>query len=118
MYKSKFFTDDEFQRVACSVTDINEDSLRRLDRAREIAGVPFVLTSAYRSPASEVAKGRSGNGAHTRGRAFDISCKDSSVRWCIVLGALSAGFHRIGIGKTFIHVDDDDSLTPCVIWLY
>lgn len=118
MYKSKFFKDDEFQRVACSRSAVNDDSLRRLDRAREIAGVPFVLTSAFRSSESELAKGRSGSGAHTLGRAFDIRCTDSLNRYKIVYGAIAAGFTRIGIGKTFVHMDDAVTLPNPRIWLY
>lgn len=114
----KYFKNDEFERVACSVTDCNPDSLQRLDRAREIAGVPFILTSAYRSPESEKLKGRSGKGAHTLGRAFDVRCTDSASRYSIVFGALAAGFTRIGIGKTFIHMDDAISLPSPRIWLY
>lgn len=117
MYKPKYFTDDEFERVACSVTQCNECSLARLDRAREIAGVPFVLTSAYRSPESDRLKGRSGRGAHTLGRAFDIACRDSLTRYKIVFGAIAAGFTRIGIGSTFVHMDDSDISGPS-IWLY
>lgn len=116
-YISKFFKDDEFQRVACTRSQINDDSLRRLDRAREIAGIPFVLTSAYRSPEHDISCGRSGSGAHTLGQAFDIACCSSVVRWKIVHAALAAGFPRIGIGKTFIHLDDSKISGP-VIWLY
>lgn len=117
MYNPRYFKDDEFKRVACSVTDCNPDSLRRLDRAREIAGVPFVLTSAYRSKASEIEKGRSGNSAHTLGRAFDVRCCSSVDRYKIVYGAIAAGFPRIGIASTFIHMDDSNLTPPC-IWLY
>lgn len=121
MYNSKFFKDDEFERVGCTRSQINDSSLERLDRAREIAGIPFVITSAYRSPESEVEKGRSGHSAHTVGCAFDIKCLTNEARWHIVFGALAAGFKRIGIGSTFVHMDDLNDLTghPAPrIWLY
>lgn len=114
----KFFTNDEFERVASPLTKLRETSLQRLDRARELAGVPFIVNSAYRSPEEEVAKGRSGIGAHTRGCAFDIACTNSSSRWRIVFGALAAGFTRIGIGPTFVHMDDCEELPGPCIWLY
>lgn len=117
MYNSKFFTDDEFTRVGCSRSQICDESLERLDRAREIAGVPFVVNSAYRSPEFEVSKGRSGSSAHCLGRAFDIRCRNSSERYSIVFGAVAAGFSRIGIGSTFVHMDDSSKSGPC-IWLY
>lgn len=120
MYKSKYFKDEEFEACSpsCCREDINDDSLRRLDSAREIAGVPFVLSSAYRSVSHELAKDRSGKGAHTKGRAFDILCRGNAQRWSIVFGALAAGFPRIGISSTFVHLDDDTSLPYPRIWLY
>lgn len=120
MYKSKYFKDAEFEACSphCLREQINDESLQRLDRAREIASTAFVLSSAYRSPDFERKKGRSGKGAHTEGRAFDIRCSDSSKRWCIVFGALAAGFKRIGIAKNFIHLDDSPNLPYPVIWLY
>lgn len=117
MFTAKFFSDSEFLKIGCTRSQVNDDSLRRLDRAREIAGIPFVLTSAYRSPADELAKGRTGKGAHTLGKAFDIRCWNSADRWKIVHAAIAAGFPRIGIGNSFIHVDDSDLSGP-VIWLY
>ena len=118
MYNSKFFKDDEFERVACSRSRIKDDSLRRLDRAREISGIPFILTSAYRSPEYEKAHGRSGTGAHTLGCAFDIRCNDNHERYLIVFGAIAAGFTRIGIGSTFVHLDDSETHPHPRIWLY
>lgn len=117
MYISKFFKDSEFLAVGCYRHQICDDSLCRLDKARKIAGIPFVLSSAFRDSASEIAKGRSGKGAHTLGRAFDIRCRNSSERWKIVFGALAAGFPRIGIASNFVHLDDSELSGPC-IWLY
>lgn len=114
----KYFAPQEFIKVGCTIDDINPDSLARLDRARDIAGVPFVINSAYRSPEHEKNKGRSGTGAHTLGRAFDIACMDSACRWKIVFGALSAGFTRIGIASTFVHLDDSPAHPNPRIWLY
>ena len=116
----KFFTDEEFERCSpsCKKEQCNADSLRRLDRAREVAGIPFVLSSAYRSREHEVSKGRSGTGAHTEGRAFDIRCSTSRDRWLIVHAAMVSGFTRIGIANTFVHLDDSPNLTQSVIWLY
>lgn len=116
----KYFNDDDFKRAtpSCAISQMCPDFLARLDRARELAGVPFHVNSAYRSPDYEISKGRSGAGAHTFGRAVDIRCTDSASRWRIVFGALSAGFTRIGIGKRFVHLDDSISLPHPCIWLY
>lgn len=120
MYKSIYFNEQEFEACtpSCKYEQINEGSLARLDLCRGLAKTPFVLSSAYRSREYEISKGRSGNGAHVDGRAFDIRCRDSVCRFRIVAAALEVGFTRIGIGKTFIHLDDSPNLTQNVIWLY
>lgn len=120
MYKSIYFNEQEFEACtpSCKYEQINEGSLSRLDLCRGLAKTPFVLSSAYRSREYEISKGRSGNGAHVEGRAFDIRCRDSVCRFRIVAAALEVGFTRIGIGKTFIHLDDSPNLIQNVIWLY
>lgn len=115
----KHFTYDELLRVArvhdCeevpSPSCLNESSILRLDRARQIAGIPFVVNSSYRSPAYEVSKGRSGSSAHCLGRAFDIKCLSSRERYLIITGAIAAGFSRIGIYSKFVHLDDSPTMT-------
>lgn len=116
----RYFQESEFQKCApsCSSSDCREESLKRLDEARCLAGVPFRLTSAYRSPSWEKNKHRSGSGAHTKGCAFDIACSDSVSRYRIVDGAMRAGFTRIGISSSFIHLDDYEKFVKPVIWLY
>lgn len=118
-YIPKYFTEHEFQKVHCCVDDLDPESLKKLDACRRKAGIPFILTSAYRSRQSEIEKGRSGNSAHTRGRAFDISCTSDRNRALIISAALAVGFTRIGIAKNFIHLDDDIYCLPSPrIWVY
>ena len=73
MITSKYFKEEEFNRCSpeCSLQDMKQTTLSKLDTAREIAGIPFVLTSAYRSPEWDKNKGRSGTGAHTLGQAVE-----------------------------------------------
>jgi hypothetical protein len=120
MYKSKYFSEEEFLHCSpsCRMEDMDADFLKKLDAVREEAGIPMILTSAYRSREHELKKGRSGNGAHTHRVGVDIRCLTSSNRYKIVNAALACGIHRIGIGKTFIHLDDDPSLPKDVIWDY
>lgn len=120
MYVSRFFSEKEFLRCvpSCKREDICEESLRRLDECRASAGIPFILNSAYRSRQYELEKGRTGNSAHSLGRAFDVRCSDNVSRWRIVSAAIAVGFTRIGIGDRFIHLDDAISLPSHRIWLY
>ena len=120
MITARHFVESEFRRCtpACSLQDMRQSTMDRLDAARDFAGIPFVLTSAYRSSAWDKEKGRTGAGAHTRGRAVDIKCTSNANRMKVVTALLAAGFPRIGIADTFVHADDDESLTREIIWLY
>ena len=117
---SKYFSPAEFLRCtpSCSIKQMDPSFLDLLDRVREKAGIPLVLNCAYRSVEWDQSKGRSGNSAHTRGKAVDIRCNTSSNRYKIISAALACGIRRIGVGKNYIHLDNDSSLSQDVIWHY
>ena len=120
MRKSKYFSEREFELCtpACSMKDMQQSTLSKFDTAREIAGIPFVINSAYRSVEWEKMKGRSGTGAHTLGRAMDIRCHSDRNRFKVIDALIQAGFTRIGIAKTYIHADDSENHTGEVAWMY
>lgn len=120
MITAKYFSEKEFKACvpSCSLQDMQQHTMARLDNAREIAGIPFVLNSAYRSVKWEKAHNRTGTGAHSHGCGVDIRCNTSRNRLKIVMACLQAGFTRIGIGKTYIHVDDDPEKDQNVMWHY
>lgn len=113
----KYFKEEEFTRCSppCKLSDMDKDFMHRLDIARDFAGVPFVINSAYRSSEWDKNKGRSGKGMHTLGRAVDIRCGDTKLRAKILSALVIAGFHGIGIATSFIHVDNRKIPN---IWLY
>lgn len=115
----RFFSDSDFRRClpSCSIDDMDEGFLKRLDTARSYSQYPFLITSAFRSVAYEREKKRDGKSSHTKGVAVDINCRDSVRRLVIIQSLLRAGFRRIGISSTFIHVDYDLDKPQC-IWLY
>lgn len=76
------------------------------------------ISSAFRSPDHEHSRGRDGSSSHCKGLAVDILCKDNLERFCLVDNALRLGFPRIGIAKTFIHLDMDCDKPHPRIWLY
>ena len=114
MYKYFDFRDFDNCTPKCNINQMNEDFMIKLDCAREIAGIPFVLNSAYRTVEWEKAKGRSGTSSHTIGCAADIKCNNSSDRLKIVSALIEIGFKRIGIYNSFIHVDNDPYKTDCI----
>lgn len=89
----------------------------RLDEARHIANVPFIINSAYRTKEYELSKGRSSTSSHCKGCAVDLRCTNSTARLHILTGLIQAGFTRIGIASTFIHVDYDKE-KDSAIWIY
>ena len=117
---SRYFSESEFKKCvpSCSIEDMDGAFLSLLDEVRERAGIPLVLNCAYRSSSWDKSKGRSGNSAHTRGKAVDIRCNTSATRFKIVKAALECGVRRIGIAKSFVHLDNDDSLPQDVIFHY
>lgn len=89
-----------------------------LDRVRASCGFPFVVTSGYRTAEHNARVGGVAGSAHRNGYAADIRCLEAGTRQAIIQRALEHGIHRIGIGKTFVHLDIDPALPPRVIWLY
>lgn len=117
---SKYFSPSEFKRCtpSCSIDQMDPAFLAKLDQLREKADIPLVLNSAYRSPAWEIRQGRTGTGAHTLGLAVDIRCNTSQNRYKIVRAAIECGITRIGIGKTYVHLDASRDHAQEVIWHY
>jgi len=97
---------------------MDEVFLEMLDKARHLAGIPFKINSGYRTPERNRLVGGKKTSSHLKGLAADIHCVDSRSRAYIIDGLIDAGFNRIGIAQTFIHVDDDPSKDADVIWLY
>lgn len=122
MYVPTYFKEEEFTKLtpSCHISDMHEALLWRLDKLRAAVGQPFVITSAYRSPEWDIAKGRSGQGPHTKGLAVDISCPDSYFTRRVLEEALRRKdyWHGIGIGKNFIHLDIMYRQSGPLVWGY
>ena len=107
---TKYFKEIEYK--------MDKDFLSKLDKAREYAKIPFVINSAYRSPEHNAKIGGSPNSSHIKGLAVDIRTTDSRTRYRVLEALIHAGFNRIGIADTFIHVDDDKDKSSNVVWTY
>jgi hypothetical protein len=93
----------------------------KLDKIRDLIGKPFTILSGTRCERYNRKFGGKLRSSHVprKGTSFaaDISCPDAAFRFAFLAAALPM-FNRIGLGKDFIHVDDDPELPPNVIWLY
>ena len=123
----KYFRYEEFDSPDLSnsgAANMDNNFLSMLDNARGIAGIPFKISSGFRTDnynQSLSARGYSAspNSSHLKGEAADIVCKSSKDRWTIITALQEAGFRRLGISSSFIHVDSSDLWKPSpVIWTY
>jgi len=121
----KYFTHTEFDSpdVPGSGSNMDSDFLDMLDDARACSGIPYRITSGFRTrqyneSLIQRAYSASHNSSHLKGLAADIAAVNSEARMRIVGGLLAAGFTRIGIGKTFVHVDSDQDKRDGVMWVY
>ena len=102
-----------------SYKKMEEEVLKRLDFARELANTPFKITSGYRTKKyNSTLKNSVPNSSHCKGLAVDIYCDSNRNRWKIIDSLIKARFTRIGIAKNFIHCDIDEDKANGVIWLY
>lgn len=103
---------------ASSADDLNPKLVDRIILAQRMCGEQFTITSAYRSQGYERSNGRKGSSSHCKGLAVDVSAVNSHLRFKIVAGCILAGFPRLGIGKTFIHIDIDETKPHPIIFHY
>ena len=116
----KYFKVSEFDSPdeAGSGYKMDKQFLMKLDYARGIAGIPFKITSGFRTKArNQLVSGRVGS-SHLKGLAVDIAYYGSRERYLILQSLMQVGITRFGIAKGFIHCDVDKSKDPDVIWLY
>ena len=120
MYEAKYFSLSEFDSPDLPHSgraNMDSNFLRMLDTARDTAGIPFKITSGYRTEVHNAKVGGVSNSSHLRGYAADIAVSGGGERWVIIDSLIKAGFNRIGVAKGFIHVDNDPDKTPA-IWTY
>jgi len=125
----RYFTLSEFDCPSLLESGINMDRafLDKLEEAREYAGIPFKITSGYRTKKHNEELRKKGykasaNSSHLIGKAADIAVGSGAERYIILNALIKSGFKRIGIAKTFIHADTDSidqgGNKPNSVWTY
>ena len=130
-----YFTDKELQCPCCKITNMDSRFLEKINRARHISQVPYVVNSACRCKKHNKKVGGSLTSSHLFGnvnrlkvktQAMDIKITDSNQLYKIQYGLHDAGFERFfvycridfdGDGSTIIvpkhiHVDNDPTKPP------
>ena len=116
--KLKHFKMSEFKCPCCGQERMDMGFVYQLDIARDRAGIPFRINSGMRCHQHNLDIGGVLNSSHTKGKAADIATDSSHKRYLIIDSLIMTGFRRIGIAKTYIHVDNDLSKPDEVVWLY
>ncbi len=113
----KYFTPEE-------VEGLNNDFVELLDRAREIAGIPFIITSGLRTPEkNQSLVGAVADSSHLKGLAVDLKVEDSHEVALILDAAKAVGITRRGIyvradfEPTHLHIDVDPEKISEVIYI-
>lgn len=109
-------TDFDSRDLPNSWVNMNFEFMKLIDELRDRVGSPIIINSAFRTKSHNVKVEGKSNSSHTRGLAVDLRISSSSHRYLIVKHALELGITRIGVYKTFIHLDIDKSLPQGVIW--
>lgn len=101
--------------------DMAPELISKLTKARELAGVAFVINSAYRCSVQNerVTGDPNSTSSHQNGTAVDIRATEGVTRFKVLKACIDAGFQRVGVAKGFIHVDVDEANKGYpVVWLY
>lgn len=118
---SHYFTTEEAScRCGCGFLHVEDKLLNMLNKARELANIPFVIRSWCRCENHNASEGGVSGSAHTKGLAVDIEAIGSRNRFIILRSLLEAGFNRIGFNDdaSFFHVDIDSTKPANVFFTY
>lgn len=116
---SEHFTAAEFAcRCGCGAAAVNADLVERLERVRSALCAPVRIVSGARCAARNAAVGGKPRSAHLTGHAADLAAGSGAERLRLVEAALAAGFRRIGVADSFIHVDVSPTLPAPSLWVY
>ena len=115
----KYFKYEEFDSpdIQGSGQMMCDTIIEMLDQVREEYGKPIRVSSGYRTEEANLRANGVKNSSHLKGLAVDIKVINSRERYELLF-ILMKYFHRIGVAKSFIHVDIDEDKPQGVIWVY
>jgi zinc D-Ala-D-Ala carboxypeptidase len=120
----RHFTPRDFACQCAGLCDhpvvISVETVAKLDEICDAIGLPVKILSGSRCKRYNNRISGQSRSAHVPkngvSHAAHVFCPDSSFRFAFLTAALPV-FNRIGIGKDFIHIDDDPELPPKVVWV-
>jgi len=112
------FSGKEMSCPCCGAVDMNDSFMRLLQLVRLEFGQPMTVNSGYRCVRHNHGVGGSSTSSHLTGLAADIGVANSSDRFKLVEAAQKVGIKRIGVAKSFIHLDADPGKPDEVLCVY
>lgn len=119
------FSKDEFDCKHSGKNEMDAQFMGRLQLLRDAYKKPIVVTSGYRDITHPIESKKKRTGAHTTGKAVDISV-DRGDAYALLKLAIWVGFTGIGVKQKgsgrFIHLDTieegTDGFIRPTIWSY
>lgn len=113
------FNRKEFEcKCGCGFNSIDPSLVNMLQDSRTATALTYEIASGCRCAKHNASKevGGKPNSAHLRGKAADIKCITSQMRYGMVWDLIRR-FRRIEIRGSWIHVDIDTTLPQDVLFL-
>ena len=111
------FNRSEFAcKCGCGLADIDLALVAVLQDSRTATALTYVVSSGCRCEKHNKEIGGKPNSAHLRGRAVDIVCVASQMRYRMIQDLIKR-FRRIEIRGSWIHADIDSTLLQDVLFL-
>lgn len=113
-----YYHHDEFAcKDYCGLNNATPELIEMLERLCELYGKKITLNSVSRCSKHNAEIGGSPTSSHLKGLAADLSVLSSRERFKILELMYLAGFKRIEVKNTWIHVDIDSAKDKEVLWL-
>lgn len=101
---------------------MDKDFIKMLQKLEKVTKLPIfeMINSGARSAYWNAKVGGVSNSSHKipTCKAADIKAPTTAIRNKLVVAAKLVGFKRIGVGRTFVHLDNDHTKRQYVAWGY
>ena len=104
-------------KCGCGKDNIKDELATKVQLVRDILNRPIKINSGIRCSNHNTTINATPTSSHIDGWAADLGYTGSAARYELLNAAFQV-FDRIGIAKTFIHVDVDATKTAGVVWIY
>lgn len=116
LYKLDYYEFDSPDQPGSGEKYMCKDLLQRLSNIRRELDRPMRINSGYRTTEHNKKVKGSPNSSHLKGLAVDIRCPDNKYRYKLIELAIKYGINRVGVYRTFIHLDIDTDKVQNVMW--